>query len=94
MRGEGVSDSESNASEFVRQGRELRQNPLARPDLEDPLVALSLLESDQIVAAKGQTRFGKRELTRAMKWLLWALRVYAVLMFVLVLISVIRAMRP
>ena len=89
-----MSDRESEARELIRHGHELREQVLAQPNLEDPRVALSLLESDQIVAAKGQTRFGSRKLTRGMRWLLWALRVYAVVMFVLVLISVIRAMHP
>jgi hypothetical protein len=54
-------------------------------------VVLSLLETDQVVAAKQQTRFGRRTLSPGIKILLWGLRVYVVVMFVLVLVSVVRA---
>lgn len=67
----------------------------ARPDaLKDPRVILSLLEADQVVAAKRDTRFGRRRLSFGMRLLLWGLRVYVVLMMVLVVISVIRAIHP
>ncbi|HTA52088.1 MAG TPA: hypothetical protein VK757_04820 [Candidatus Acidoferrum sp.] len=62
-----------------------------KPDLKDPRVVLSLLETDQVVAAKQQTRFGRRTLSPGIKILLWGLRVYVVVMFVLVVVSVIRA---
>ncbi|MGH9863876.1 MAG: hypothetical protein ACRD4H_00520 [Candidatus Acidiferrales bacterium] len=61
------------------------------PNLQDPNVVLSLLEADQIVAAKTRTRFGKRNLSVAARLLLWGLRVYVLAMLVIVLISVIRA---
>jgi hypothetical protein len=64
---------------------------LPKPDLKDPRVVLSLLETDQVVAAKQQTRFGRRTLSPGIKILLWGLRVYVVVMFVLVLVSVVRA---
>jgi hypothetical protein len=64
----------------------------AKPNLEDPKVVLSLLEADQVVAAKTHTRFGKRELSVGVRLLLWGLRVYVVVMLVIVLISVIRAL--
>ncbi len=63
----------------------------ANPDLKDPQVVLSLLEADQVVAAKEQTRFGRRELSLGVRVLLWGLRVYVVAMLVLVVVSVIRA---
>jgi hypothetical protein len=64
----------------------------AQPDLKDPQVVLSLLEADQVVAAKRRTRFGRRPLSLGMRAVLWGLRVYVVLMFVIVFISVWRAL--
>jgi hypothetical protein len=52
---------------------------------------LSLLEADQVVAAKRQSRFGPRKLSVGIRILLWGLRIYVVVMLVLVAISVIRA---
>ncbi len=65
-----------------------------RPNLQDPNVVLSLLEADQVVATKTRTRFGKRNLSVGVRWLLWSLRVYVFVMLVIVLISVIRAVHP
>ena len=66
----------------------------AKPDLKDPHVVLSLLESDQIVAAKQKTRFGRRNLSLGVRVLLWGLRIYVVAMLVIVAISVLRAIHP
>ena len=63
----------------------------ANPDLKDPRVVLSLLEADQVVAAKQQTRFGRKKLSAGAQLLLWGLRVYVVVMLVLVVVSVMRA---
>jgi hypothetical protein len=63
----------------------------AQPNLEDPRIVLSLLEADQVVAAKRQMRFGPRKLSFGLRILLWSLRVYVVVMLVIVLISVLRA---
>jgi len=63
-----------------------------RPNLEDPRIVLSLLEADQVVAAKARTRFGKRNLSAPARLLLWSLRVYVIVMLVIVLVSVIRAL--
>ncbi|MGA9882333.1 MAG: hypothetical protein WBQ34_01305 [Candidatus Acidiferrales bacterium] len=60
------------------------------PDMKDPRAVLSVLEADQIVAAKQRTRFGRRELSRGARILLWGLRVYVVIMLVLVVISAFR----
>ena len=60
------------------------------PNLEDPRAVLSVLEADQIVAAKQRTRFGRRHLSRGARALLWGLRVYVVIMLVLVVISAFR----
>ena len=61
------------------------------PNMNDPKVVLSLLEADQVVAAKQQSRFGHRNLSLGLRALLWGLRVYVVIMLVIVLISVVRA---
>jgi hypothetical protein len=50
------------------------------------------LETDQVVAAKQRTRFGRRTLSPGVRVMLWGLRIYVVVMLVLVVISVIRAM--
>ena len=60
-------------------------------DLRDPHAILSVLESDQLVAAKRRTHFGARKLSFGVRALLWSLRVYVVIMMVLALISVLRA---
>jgi hypothetical protein len=74
---------------------ELEINPAVagarQPDLEDPHVVLSLLESDQLVAAKRRTHFGPRKLSFSIRAMLWSLRVYVVVMMLLALISVLRA---
>ncbi len=64
----------------------------ARPDLRDPNVVLSLLEADQVVAAKTHTRFGRRKLSAGIRAMLWGLRIYVFVMLVIVLISVLRAL--
>lgn len=61
--------------------------------LQDPRAVLSLLEADQVVAAKRRTHFGRRNLSITTKALLWGLRVYVVAMLVIVLISVYQAIR-
>jgi hypothetical protein len=66
--------------------------PTAQPDLKDPRLVLSVLETDQVVAAKQRTRFGRRTLSPGVRVMLWGLRIYVVVMLVLVVISVIRAM--
>jgi hypothetical protein len=66
----------------------------ANPDLKDPRVVLSLLETDQVVAAKRQYRFGRRSLSPGIQLMLWALRGYVVVMLVIVVVAVIRAMHP
>jgi hypothetical protein len=64
---------------------------VARPNMEDPRVVMTLLEADQVVAAKRQSHFGQRRLSPGVRGLLWGLRVYVVVMMVIVLISVLRA---
>jgi hypothetical protein len=64
----------------------------AQPDLRDPNVVLSLLEADQVVAAKQQTRFGRRPLSFRVRLMLWGLRVYVLITLLIVVISVLRAL--
>ncbi len=62
-----------------------------KPDLKDPNVVLSLLEADQVVAAKQRMHFGRRNLSISVRVMLWALRIYVVAMLVIVLISAFQA---
>lgn len=64
------------------------------PDMHDPHAVLSVLEADQIVAAKQRTHFGRRKLSAGVRILLWGLRVYVVIMLVLVVISALRVIHP
>jgi hypothetical protein len=59
--------------------------------LQDPRAVLSLLEADQVVAAKRRTHFGRKNLSLGTKALLWGLRIYVVAMFIIVFISVYQA---
>jgi len=63
-------------------------------NFEDPRLVMSLLEADQVVAAKRQSRFGRRKLSVGVRVMLWGLRAYVVVMLVLVVVSVIRAIHP
>jgi hypothetical protein len=76
------------------QGLESVAEGAAKPDLRDPRVVLSLLEADQVVAAKRKSRFGRRNLSLGVRILLWGLRIYVVMMLALVLVSVLRAIHP
>ena len=80
------------------------QGALASPDvpvdvkseqlsLQDPRAVLSLLEADQVVAAKRRTHFGRKNLSSGTKALLWGLRIYVVAMLVIVLVSVYQAVQ-
>lgn len=73
---------------------EFNDQPKSRSDLDlkDPRAVLSLLEADQVVAAKQRTHFGRRHLSLGVRTMLWGLRIYVVIMLVLVLISVVRAL--
>ena len=79
--------------------RELKPNvePVAlngeQPHLEDPRVVLSLLEADQVVAAKERMRFGRQKLSGGVRAMLWGLRIYVVVMLVIVFISVFHAIQ-
>jgi hypothetical protein len=61
--------------------------------LQDPRAVLSLLEADQVVAAKRRTHFGRQKLSVKTRVLLWCLRVYVVAMLLIVAISVFHAIQ-
>jgi len=63
-----------------------------KPDLSNPELVLSLLEADQVVAAKQGSRFGRKKLSLRTRVILWGLRIYLVIMLVIVAISVLRAL--
>lgn len=60
--------------------------------LEHPEAALSVLEADQLVAAKQRTRFGRRTLSPSVNITLWALRTYVIVMLLIVLMSVLQVL--
>ena len=82
----------SNQSRAENSPENLGRITATQPSTLTPTVVLSLLEADQVVAAKQQTRFGRRQLSPGLRGLLWGLRVYVVVMLVLVVISVVRAL--
>lgn len=61
--------------------------------LTDPRAVLSLLEADQVVAAKRRTHFGRKQLCTGTQFLLWGLRIYVVVMLAIVALSVFRAIQ-
>ncbi|HTX15460.1 MAG TPA: hypothetical protein VMD77_09200 [Candidatus Baltobacteraceae bacterium] len=75
----------------VQNEQQLAAESEEQVNLKDPGVVLSLLEADQVVAAKRQSRFGPRNLTLGVRVLLWGLRIYVIVMLALVVVSVFRA---
>jgi len=75
----------------IQNEKELATQTVTHLNLKDPGVVLSLLEADQVVAAKRQSRFGPRKLSLGVRMLLWGLRIYVVVMLILVVVSVYRA---
>lgn len=55
----------------------------------DPTIVLTLLEADQLVAAK-RTRLGRRQLTPWEAALLWALRLYVLALLAVVVLQMVR----
>lgn len=86
----------SNNAATSQNGRELEfvAGSASEPNLKDPRVVLSLLEADQVVAAKRLTHFGPRRFSFGLKVMLWSLRVYVVVMFVIVLVTVLQVLNP
>lgn len=88
-----MKSKQPSSSQDQRSFEAVATNP-AEPNLDDPRIVLSLLEADQVVAAKRQTHFGPRSFSFGVRVLLWGLRIYVVLMMVIVLVSVFRALQP
>lgn len=88
-----MSENEFGSASQKPQGASASEHLYERADLNDPHVVLSLLEADQVVAAKQQTRFGRRQLGLGTRVLMWGLRVYVIVMLVMVIISVVHALR-
>jgi hypothetical protein len=57
-----------------------------------PESVLSVLEADQLVAAKQKARFGPAPLSRGARGLLWGLRVYVIAMLIMVAVQVMHAL--
>jgi hypothetical protein len=93
---EEATTVKSDASGAANSSDDLANGVAAAPaaDLNDPRVVLALLEADQVVAAKRQSHFGRQKLSVATRAMLWGLRVYVVVMLVIVLFSVVQAVRP
>lgn len=91
--GSKVEDVKSSDAEMTigEKAFESGAGQAAKPDLKDPDVVLSLLEADQVVAAKQRTHFGRRKLSLGVRLMLWGLRIYVVAMLLIVLISAFRA---
>lgn len=58
--------------------------PDAGPSALQSESVLSVLEADQLVAAKQKTHFGLARLTAGARVLLWGLRVYVIVMLIIV----------
>ena len=76
--------------------RDEAPTPGEGPDATDldrrPEAVLSVLEADQLVAAKERARFGQRRLSSGIHVLMWGLRFYVIAMLALVVIQVLNAM--
>ena len=90
-----IRESKASTAQFDAAGSAPASLPVnaAEPDINHPRVVLSLLEADQVVAAKKETRFGCRKFSTGVRMLLWGLRVYVILMFVIVIVSVFHALQ-
>jgi hypothetical protein len=84
---------ESNYAKAAEGAREVEGSTVdsTQLTLQDPRAVLSMLEADQVVAAK-RTHFGRQKLSFGTRILLWCLRVYVVVMLLIVAISVLRAL--
>lgn len=67
--------------------------PDAGPSAVQSESVLSVLEADQLVAAKQKTRFGLARLTAGARVLLWGLRVYVIVMLIMVALQVTHVFR-
>ncbi len=60
-------------------------------DLGRPEAVLSVLEADQLVAAKERAHFGRMQLSRGARVILGGLRLYVIAMMIVVLFQVLNA---
>ncbi len=56
-----------------------------------PETVLSLLEEDQLFAAKQRALLGRAELSKVTRVLMWCLRGYVILMLVVVVVAIVNA---
>ena len=94
MPGESVMKPTNREVQVNRGALQAEGSASRPPDLRDPRVVLSLLEADQVVAAKQRTHFGRRKLSLGVRLLLWGLRIYVVIMLVLVIVAAMQALHP
>jgi hypothetical protein len=90
-KGELTLDSDYANTAQGQRGLEPTEIASEQLTLKDPRAVLSLLEADQVVAAKRRTHFGRQDLSFGVRILLWCLRVYVVAMLIIVALSVFRA---
>jgi len=60
-------------------------------DKIEPETVLSLLEEDQLFAAKQRARLGRAKLSRGTRVLMWCLRGYVILMLIVVVVAIVNA---
>ncbi len=56
----------------------------------DSKLVHAVLEEDQLYAFKQKTHFGRREISPGLRILLWALRIYVIIMMVIVVVQILR----
>lgn len=57
----------------------------------EPETVLSLLEADQLFAAKQQALLGRARLSPGIRVLMWCLRGYVILMLIVVVVAIVNA---
>lgn len=75
-------------------GRSEATAPGERPDVDlerRPEAVLSVLEADQLVAAKERAHFGRQRLSGGVRVILAGLRLYVIAMMIIVLLQVLNA---
>ena len=92
MVSEGRARHAPSAATGARGSARLRARALRSAEGEpDAAAVLSLLEADQIVAAK-RTPIGRRTLSPGLRVVLWILRLYVVFMLLVVALQVARSL--
>jgi len=71
----------------------MKDTETGAPDLEHkPEAVLSLLEEDQLFAAKQKAHLGRATLSRGTRILMWCLRGYVILMLAVIVVQVVRSL--